>query len=89
MTNKQQRKSDKETNERRDLEDKNLSDSRDKNDAITEQRRHESDKTLIRNRERNDQKTAERRKNKDGKGGILGISILVIVLVFVALLIIL
>jgi len=86
MTNRERRKNDRATTERREEADRTLSDNRDRNDALTQERRFKADKTMSDNRTRNDEITANRREMKDGNGEmVLAISFALIVLTVVAL----
>ena len=65
MTTIQRMKSDLTTMDRREMVDRAMVNSRDRNDALTQERRFEADATLKKNRAKNDEITAERREVKD------------------------
>jgi hypothetical protein len=83
MTNMQRMNSDIATMDRREAEDKTLSNSRDRNDSLTQERRFEADKTKAENRLRNDELTANRRETKDvNQDMVLSISLFLLILLF-------
>lgn len=78
MTNRQRMENDTMTIDRRDMEDKTISDNRIRNDGLTRERRYNADKAMEKSRTRNDEITAERREVKDGNfSTILAVSLLI------------
>jgi hypothetical protein len=65
MANRQRKKSDMATTERREIADKTTRDNRIRNDELTTERRNKADKIMDENRLRNDEMTIHRRKIND------------------------
>jgi hypothetical protein len=65
MANRQRKKSDMATTDRRETADKTLRDNRIRNDELTIERRNKADKIMNENRLRNDEMTIHRRKIND------------------------
>ena len=82
-------RSDIETKDRREMEDKVVSDSRERNDEMTRDRRTKADHTVVEHRSRNDEITANRREVSDGHPNrALAIFLLVLTLVVAGTLVI-